>query len=131
LTVTGQRGDEYRVALTSTRDGWIGVDDVKPAAGPVGISPARISAVSVEPSGRHTLVRVALGSKIPFEIRPADGGREIDVLFYGAVSDTDWIHYRGSARTVKRVEWFQDDGEIYRLRVHLKGGRLVGLRWPL
>lgn len=126
LTVTGQRGDEYRVALTSTRDGWIGVDDVKPAAGPVGISPARISAVSVEPSGRHTLVRVALGSKIPFEIRPAEGGLEIDVLFYGAVSDTDWIHYRGSARTVKRVEWFQDDGEIYRLRVHLKPGAWWG-----
>ncbi|MBP9698446.1 MAG: N-acetylmuramoyl-L-alanine amidase [Elusimicrobia bacterium] len=126
LTVTGRRGDEYRVALTATRDAWIGVDDVKTLAGPVGLSPARVSAVSVEPSGRHTLVRAALGAKIPFEVRPAEGGRVIDVLFYGAVSDTDWIHYRGTARSVTRVEWFQDDGETYRLRVHLKPGSWWG-----
>jgi N-acetylmuramoyl-L-alanine amidase len=126
LLVTGRRGKELRVALTATREAWIGVDEVKDLPDTTPVPRAAVTSASVELSGRHTLVRVYGGTKVPFEVRPSDDGRTIDVLFYGAVSDTDWIHYRGAGGAVRRLEWFQDDSDTYRLRAHLFPGRWWG-----
>lgn len=126
LLVTGRRGEEFRVALTSTREAWIGVKDVVDLSPGARAPRAVVSSVSVERSGRHTLVRAAVGTKVPFEVRASDDLSALDVLFYGAVSDTDWIHYGGAGGAVRRVEWFQEENDIYRLRVHLHPGRWWG-----
>ncbi len=126
LLVTGRRGNEYRVALTATREAWIGVDEAVELPDTTPVPRATVTSVSVDPNGRHTCVRAYLGTKVPFEVRPADDGRTIDVLFFGAVSDTDWIHYHGAGGAVRQVEWFQDDTDTYRLRVHVYPGRWWG-----
>lgn len=126
LLVTGRKGDEYRVALTSTREAWIGVNDVTELPGTTPVPRAVVSSASVERKGRHTLVRVYLGTKVPFEVQTYEDQKTIDVLFYGAVSDTDWIHYGGAGGAVRRVEWFQDETDIYRLRLHVRPGRWWG-----
>lgn len=126
LRVTGRRGDEWRVALSASREAWIGADEVTPLPDTTPVPRATVASASVERSGRHTLVRLTMGTKVPFEVRPSDNGEILDVLFYGAVSDTDWIHYRAPGGAVRRVEWFQDDTDTYRLRVHLHPGRWWG-----
>jgi N-acetylmuramoyl-L-alanine amidase len=126
LLVTGRRGSELRIALSATREAWIGVEDVTGLADTTPVPRATVTSASVEESGRHTLVRVNLGTKVPFEVRPSDDGRTMDVLFFRAVSDTDWIHYRAPGGSVRRVEWFQDDTDTFRLRVHLYPGRWWG-----
>lgn len=126
LLVTGRKGDEYRVALTSTREAWIGVNDVTELPGTTPVPRAVVSSASVERKGRHTLVRVYLGTKVPFEVQTSEDQKTIDVMFYGAVSDTDWIHYGGGGGSVRRVEWFQDETDIYRLRLHVRPDRWWG-----
>lgn len=81
LLVTGRRGSELRIALSATREAWIGVEDVTGLADTTPVPRAtNSSSASVEESGRHTLVRVNLGTKVPFEVRPSDDGRTMDVL---------------------------------------------------
>lgn len=126
LLVTGRRGSELRVALSAARDAWIGVDEVTDLPDTTPVPRATVTSASVEASGRHTLVRVNMGTKVPFEVRPSDDGKSMDVLFFGAVSDMDWIHYRAPGGAVRRVEWFQDDTDTFRLRVHLHPGRWWG-----
>ncbi|MBK8574988.1 MAG: N-acetylmuramoyl-L-alanine amidase [Elusimicrobia bacterium] len=126
LRVTGRRGKELRVSLTATREAWMGVDEVKELPDTTPVPRATVTSASVERNGRHTLVRAYGATKVPFEVRPSEDGRLIDVLFYGAVSDTDWIHYRAAGGAVRRLEWFQDDSDTYRLRVHLFPGRWWG-----
>lgn len=125
LWVTGRRGKELRVQLSHTREAWIGEDEVRDL--PLGTPPPRttVSAVSIETLGRHTLVRVALGQKVPFEVRPIDD-TAMDVLFFGASSNTDWMHYRAPDGAVRRVEWYQDDTTTFRLRLYLRPGRWWG-----
>ena len=126
LLVTGRRGNEWRVALTAARDSWIGVDEVKDLPATTPVPRTAVTSASVELSGRHTLVRVFMGTKIPFEVRPSEDGQMMDVLFFGAVSDTDWIHYRAPGGAVRRLAWYQDDSDTYRLRVYLHPGRWWG-----
>jgi N-acetylmuramoyl-L-alanine amidase len=115
--VTGRRGDEYRVRLSSQREAYVSVGEVSLL--PEGTPPPRavVGTVTVGGAGRSVTVEAALGAKVPFQTFPAPDGRAMDVVFFGAVSNTDWIHYSSSA-AVDRVEWFQDDAETYRLRVH-------------
>ncbi|MBL0059791.1 MAG: N-acetylmuramoyl-L-alanine amidase [Elusimicrobia bacterium] len=126
LLVTGRRGGELRVSLSASREAWIGVDEVKDLPETALAPRTTVTAISVETAGKHTQVRVYFGTKVPFEIRPSEDGRTMDVLFFGAVSNTDWIHYHDPQGAVRRVEWFQDDTDTYRLRVHLHPGRWWG-----
>ncbi|HMU96146.1 MAG TPA: N-acetylmuramoyl-L-alanine amidase [Elusimicrobiota bacterium] len=120
LWVTGRRGNELRVRLSAAREAWIGADEVRFL--PSGTPPPRTlaGAVSVEPAGRHTVVRMNLGQRVPMEVRPLDDGAGLDVLFYGVASNTDWVHYNAPQGAVRRVEWFQDDADTYRLRIHTR-----------
>jgi N-acetylmuramoyl-L-alanine amidase len=126
LLVTGRRGNELRIALSPSREAWIGADEVKDLPDTTPVPRTTATSASVEASGRHTLVRVNMGTKVPFEVRPSDDAQWIDILFFGAVSDMDWIHYRAPGGSVRRVEWFQDDTDTFRLRVHLYPGRWWG-----
>jgi N-acetylmuramoyl-L-alanine amidase len=126
LWVTGQRGDELRVRLSASREAWIGADEVRrlPAGTPPPLT--TVGAVSVDAVGRHTRVRMALGQRVPYEVRVADEDL-IEILFFGATSNTDWMHYNNAPQgAVKRAEWFQDDSTTYRLRLHTHPGRWWG-----
>jgi N-acetylmuramoyl-L-alanine amidase len=126
LWVTGQRGDELRVRLSASREAWIGEDEVRrlPAGTPPPLT--TVGAVSIDAVGRHTRVRMALGQRVPYEVRVAEEDL-IEILFFGASSNTDWMHYNNAPQSaVKRAEWFQDDSTTYRLRLHTHPGRWWG-----
>ncbi|NLY75574.1 MAG: N-acetylmuramoyl-L-alanine amidase [Firmicutes bacterium] len=116
LQITGSRGNEYRVRLTGTKTVWVNKNRVKPL--PEGTPPNRSVAgnVTLNKTGNSTLVRIPLGRRIPFEIIPDVEGKYIDIFFYGAFSNTDWIT-NPVIGAVKQVRWFQDDAETYRLRI--------------
>lgn len=126
LWVTGQRGNELRVRLSASREAWIGEDEVRRL--PPGTPPplTTVGAVSIDGVGRHTRVRMALGQRVPYEVRVTEEDL-IEILFFGATSNTDWMHYNNAPHgAVKRAEWFQDDSTTYRLRLHTVPGRWWG-----
>ncbi|HEX3043700.1 MAG TPA: N-acetylmuramoyl-L-alanine amidase [Bacillota bacterium] len=117
LRVTGKKGDEYRVRLTKTKTVWVNANQVKPL--PQGTFPARVmvGSISMGAGERSTRIRIPLARKIPFKIDPDGEGGFIDVSFFGAFSNTDWI-FNASTGAIKSLRWFQDDEETYRLRVY-------------
>ncbi|MBI4397188.1 MAG: N-acetylmuramoyl-L-alanine amidase [Elusimicrobia bacterium] len=126
LQVVGRQGEELKVRLSQTRNAWITQSDVRVL--PKGTHLASTTAGSLAAVSREnsTLIRVPLGQKIPFEVRPADDRRSVDVSFFGAVSNSDWIHYDSSATAVAQVRWFQDDSDTYRVRVVAPSGTWWG-----
>jgi N-acetylmuramoyl-L-alanine amidase len=117
LQITGRKGDEYRVRLAKTKTVWVSTNQVKLL--PEGTAPAYTVAgsITVSNNDRSTLIRLPLERKIPYKIEPDGEGKYVDISFYGAFSNTDWIN-NAMAGIVKNVSWFQDDEETYRLRVN-------------
>lgn len=117
LQITAQKGNEFKVRLTKTKTVWINSNEVKLL--PKGTAPANTVAgsISIKAKERLTLIRLPLKRKIPFKIDPDAEGRHIDITFYGAFSNTDWINHAG-AGIIKSIRWFQDDEETYRLRAY-------------
>lgn len=117
MEVAGRQGEEVRVRLSPSKTAWIGSKEVRtlPSGTPAPRTTAgSLSVVYKEP---HTEVRLPLGQKVPFEVRPAWDGKSVDVLLYGAVSNTDWQHYDSAGGAATLVQWFQEDSETLRLRV--------------
>lgn len=116
LQIIGSKSDEYRVRLTETKKVWVNKEQVKLL--PKGALPNRAVAgnISLDAAEKSTFVRVSLSRKLPFKIDPDAEGKYIDISFYGAYSNTDWITDAVTG-VVKQLQWFQDDEETYRLRV--------------
>jgi N-acetylmuramoyl-L-alanine amidase len=115
MRVTGRLGDELRVRLAEGQSAWIGRDDVKDLPAGTPIPSALTHGASVLPIGRHAMVRLSLTQKVPFEVIPSEDLRRVEVFFYGAFSNTDWIHLSASVPWVKEVRWHQDAPDVYRL----------------
>ena len=116
LQITGSKGNEYRVRLTKTKSVWVNKNQVKLL--PPGTLPnyTMIGNVSLNTSGNSIFIRLPLARKIPFKIDPDVNGKYIDISFYGAFSNTDWIT-NAVTGSIEQLQWFQDDEETYRLRV--------------
>lgn len=116
LQLSGSKGNEYRVRLTKTKSVWVNQNQVKLL--PEGTHPNKIVAgnVTLDTAPNSTLIRIPLGRKIPYHIEPDTEGNYIDISFFGAFSNTDWITNAVSG-IVKQIRWFQDDEETYRLRI--------------
>jgi N-acetylmuramoyl-L-alanine amidase len=123
LHVVGRKGGELKVRLSETRTGWIGENEVKPLPEGTPAPQTVAGTISVDNGARSAEVRVALGQKVPFAVEPSIDGGRIDLLFFGATSNTDWIHYGGAAgAVVRQVQWFQEEADAYRVRVHAAPG---------
>jgi N-acetylmuramoyl-L-alanine amidase len=118
LEKVGRRGDELKIRLSDTRFAWISEKEVRALPAGTPAPQTTVGSLAVSARDRSTLVKAPMGQKIPFEVRPAWDGRTVDVSFFGAVSNTDWIRYDSTGGVVGLLEWFQDDGTVYRLRVH-------------
>jgi N-acetylmuramoyl-L-alanine amidase len=114
---TARRGEEWRVRLSPSLEGWIGVKETVLLPRGTPRPRALIGAISFDGDERSVRVRTAVNSRIPFQVRSSPEEGWVDVSFYGAAANTDWVHHGGAGLPVDRVEWFQDDSETYRLRV--------------
>jgi N-acetylmuramoyl-L-alanine amidase len=117
LRISGSKGDELRVQLTKTKEAWISRSSV--AMLPAGTPPGHAIAEDIVITGgeRSTTIRIPLGRHIPFEVQPDIDGKYIDLLVYGAYSNTDFMTYV-STGIVEQVQWFQDDAQTYRVRAY-------------
>lgn len=116
LQLTGSKGNEYRVRLTKTKSVWVNQNQVKLL--PAGTQPnySVVGNIALNATPNSTLIRLATERKIPYHIEADTEGNFIDISFFGAFSNTDWIT-NASVGSVKQIRWFQDDAETYRLRV--------------
>lgn len=126
LRVTGFQGAEYRVRLTRDRDLWIPRKEVRELPPGTSLPLAVSHAARVRAEGQDAVVRLAITQKAPFEVRATEDQRIIEVLFYGAYSNTDWIHPSADVPWVRQVRWFQDASDVLRLSVETDPGAWWG-----
>ena len=116
LQITGIKGNEYRVRLTKTKSVWVNQNQVKLL--PEGTQPNNIVAgnISLDATPNSTLIRIPLERKIPYHIEPVVEDNFIDISFFGAFSNTDWITNAIKGK-IRQIRWFQDNAGTYRLRI--------------
>jgi N-acetylmuramoyl-L-alanine amidase len=118
MEVTGALGEELRVQISDGRPAWIGRDQVKDLPPGTPLPRAVTGAVSVVPVPGGALARMAISRRVPFQVSVEDDGRRVDVRFYGASSNTDWVHLSAVLPWVREVRWFQESADVYRLSVY-------------
>lgn len=125
LRVTGRRGDVLRVRLNPSRDAWVAQKDVSFLPAGTSATPVTAGTIVIDGTARKTVVRVALGGTVPFEVIPDPAGSHIDILLFNVLSKTDLIVYKGGD-AVDQARWYQDDTETYRLRLYTRPGAWWG-----
>lgn len=119
LQLTGRIGNEYRVRLNRTKTVWVSTEQVRllPPGTPTVLIPA--GNISVQNNGKGTQLQIPLEHKLPFHIEADPEGKYLELYLYGAYSNTDRIA-NASGSVIRRLSWFQEDEETYRLRVETR-----------
>lgn len=117
LTITGQRGNFYRVQLAGDMTAWVPVADVQllpagtpPPGGPIGT--ARFI-----PTPGYIDLRVSLPDRLPYFVEESERGLQLDV--YGGVSQVNFFQYGAYDPLIERAQWSQPRDSIFRVNVRL------------
>lgn len=116
IQATGRIGDEYRIRLSHNKTAWVNMRHVRQL--PEGTPPARVvvGSITVGTTERSTIIRIPLAQKIPYQVVADGEGKYIDLMLFGAYSNTDWI-INAASGVIRNIGWHQDEEEIYRLRI--------------
>lgn len=118
LTITGQRGNFYRVQLAGDITAWVPASDVQllpqgtpPAGGPIGV--ARFS-----PQPGYIDFRISVPDRLPYHVEePNDHELQIDV--FGGVSQVNFFQYGQYDELINRAQWSQPRDSVFRVNIRL------------
>jgi N-acetylmuramoyl-L-alanine amidase len=118
LTITGQRGNQFRVRLAPDRTAWLPVTDVRllpegtpPPGG--GISSARFS-----PQASYIDLRIALPARLPYQVEET-GSHNLQVDVYGGTSMVNFFQFGALDPLIERAGWSQPSDSVFRVSIDL------------
>lgn len=117
LRITGERGGQYRVALTDRLSVWVdgGEVELMPEGSPA--PEGSVGTVAAIPAAEHVDLRLSTSRRLPFRV---DGDeRGLTVTVYGAETRTNVMLYGRNDPLVRRLEWEQPADDEYRVRLEL------------
>ena len=128
LRVTGRDGEFLRVRLLENETMWI--SRATSEALPLGTMPPTSSVQLVRTENFADRVRVAifLSERLPFKIEQRTKPNRLEVVLYGATSDTDWIRQEALDPLLGDIRWAQERDEKYRLSIELNQKQQWGYR---
>lgn len=134
LRVTGMRGNNYHVRLTSATDGWISSRDIEWA--PAGTPAPHLSFTDLSVYGNESVDRVTIPYPVPvpFAVVPtlsSAGRAALAIDFYGAHHAATWISHRPTARTIREVTLQQAAADHLRVCVELQTKQLWGYHYAV
>ncbi len=117
MTLTGQRGSEYRVSLAPGLDAWL--DSAQVRLLPKGTPPVSgsVGTVRLTASDRAVEVRLATSDRFPFRVEASEDA--LTLTIWGAGGDTGWLQYGHLDPWVRQASWRQEADGVYRLRLDL------------
>ena len=118
VTITGQRGNLYRVRLAPDRTAWVSVADIRllpegtpPPGG--GISTARFA-----PQPSHIDLRIPMPERLPYYIDET-GPNSLQVDVYGGTSLVNFFQFGGLDPLIQRAGWSQPSDSVFRVSIDL------------
>lgn len=117
LTVTGQRGDFYRVQLSGDTHAFVPVADVDLL--PFGVVPSGgdVTGARFRYERDYIELRVAVPDRLPYHIEETEYGLQLDV--FGGSSRVNFFQYGKLDPLIERAVWSQPRDSVFRVNVEL------------
>jgi N-acetylmuramoyl-L-alanine amidase len=117
LTISGQRGDYYRVALNGDVTAWVPVADVQLMPGGFVPPGGDVTGARFAPERDYIDLRVAVPDRLPYHVEETEYGLQLDV--FGASSRVNFFQYGKLDPLIERAVWSQPRDSVYRVNVEL------------
>lgn len=126
LKSNGIYGDNYRIHLSDTEEGYISREYVKEL--PTGsVTPSYfINPISCYPSASADIIKIPYLENVPYEIYPDPEQKRIIISLYGVKTSSTWIIHKNNLRYIENVTWQQTTKETYKIYVNLKTSKIWG-----
>jgi N-acetylmuramoyl-L-alanine amidase len=117
LTLTGERGGEYRVRLAHGVHAWVPAERVRllPAGAPPALG--RVGTVRLVPGPEAVDVRIEMDQRLPYRIDAR--ARALEITVYGGVADTRWLMMGGLDPHVRDARWARPADGVWTLTLDL------------
>jgi N-acetylmuramoyl-L-alanine amidase len=117
LTITGQRGNFYRVQLAGDMHAWVPVGDITLL--PAGTPPpgGEITGGRFVPASDYIDLRIATPERLAYHVSETETGLQIDV--FGGVSQVNFFQYGKLDPLIERAVWSQPRDSVFRVDVEL------------
>ena len=128
VNIVGMRDYFYKIKLAQDVFGYINVDSVTIQPPGTIVPEGKITFITVDSTKDGIEISTSAGVKLPYEINESMSPYQLDIDFYGAVSNVDWIRYNTKNPLVKIVRWSQPQEKVFRLTVEIGNKKLWGYK---
>jgi N-acetylmuramoyl-L-alanine amidase len=143
MKTNGKIGENYRVRLSRTENGFINQNDVQ-LMPPETVQPSYyITSMSCGPAKDADILTIPYPEPVPYEVYPDPDQKRIIITLFGVETSSTWITHLEGRRIIDKITWQQTTPETYQVYVNLttpdiwgysvrqEGKRLVlRLRYP-
>ncbi|HEY0671284.1 MAG TPA: N-acetylmuramoyl-L-alanine amidase [Longimicrobiales bacterium] len=117
LTITGQRGDYYRIRLAGDLTAWVPVSDVELLQAGVVPPGGNVTGARFNPATNYVDLRIGVAGPLPYHVEETEYGLQIDV--FGGVSQVNFFQYGKLDPLIERAVWSQPADSVFRVNVEL------------
>jgi len=114
--VSGRVNDDLRLRLSAAATAWVALGEAREAEKAI-VTPAVLGSVTLTPRRDRVTARIPLTRQVPFKVTEHE--RSLELRFYGAVGDVNWIRYGVADSLVRRVTWAQGSADEVTLTFEL------------
>ncbi|HEY0809203.1 MAG TPA: hypothetical protein VGD49_03540, partial [Longimicrobiales bacterium] len=117
LTITGQRGDYYRVQLSGDSHAYVPVSDVNLLPGGIVAPGGNVTGARFLVERDYVELRVAVPDRLPYHIEETEFGVQLDI--FGATSQINFFQYGKLDPLIERAVWSQPRDSVFRVNIQL------------
>ena len=126
LKTSGKFGDNYRIRLSGTENGYINKDDVEVMpAGSIQRS-YYVTSMLCGPAAGADVLTIPWPEPVPYEVYPDPEQKRLVITLFGAETASTWVTHRTGLKVIEKVTWDQTTPETYRIYVNLKDKDIWG-----
>ncbi|HAM36915.1 MAG TPA: hypothetical protein DEB40_06760 [Elusimicrobia bacterium] len=108
LVTAGRAGNEFKVSLSASLEGWIDAKDVELLPPGTPAPRAVAGAVNVTSAGPASVVRVSLSEKVAFAVDDSQEPGTVILRLFNCVGHINWIVYDSAEKFAQEVRWRQE-----------------------
>ncbi|MCX6334230.1 MAG: N-acetylmuramoyl-L-alanine amidase, partial [Bacteroidia bacterium] len=126
MKTSGKIGQNYRVRLSRTEDGFINQDDAELMPAETVHPSYYITSMSCGPGKDADVLTIPYLEPVPYEVYPDPDQKRIVITLFGVETSSTWITHLEGRRIIDKITWQQTTPETYQVFVNLKTPAIWG-----
>jgi N-acetylmuramoyl-L-alanine amidase len=119
MKTNGKIGENYRVRLSRTENGFINQNDVQLMPAETVLPSYYITSMSCGPAKDADVMTIPYLEPAPYEVYPDPDQNRIVITLFGVESASTWITHSEGRRIIDKITWQQITPETYQIYVNL------------